>query len=153
MALFLTLFRFYVRITCLKGLFLDDFFVALAMSILIASAILYHIVTPTMFLMHRVGTGEAPGTDFERRVSAYLKIQFALTSLFWTCLWSVKFAFMAFFWRLGKGLKAQRIMWNIVLVFCILAFIGCMVSYPISCSKFFVGKRTPPVDRACANVG
>ncbi|TKA42877.1 hypothetical protein B0A54_07093 [Friedmanniomyces endolithicus] len=40
------------------------------------------------------------------RVSFYLKCQLASTILFWSCLWSVKASFLAFFRQLSEGLRS-----------------------------------------------
>ncbi|KAI9817002.1 MAG: hypothetical protein M1826_001698 [Phylliscum demangeonii] len=139
-AIILTAFRYYIRFKFFGRLYVDDAFVFLALVLLMASAIMYHFITPTLFLLNRIVAGQTPPPpDLQQVITTYLKVQFALTLLFWTGLWAVKFSFLAFFYKLGQGLRAQRIAWMLVVVFTALAFVGCLISYPIACSSFKAG--------------
>ncbi|KAI9780212.1 MAG: hypothetical protein M1816_003136 [Peltula sp. TS41687] len=135
-----TLFRYYVRLLYFRRLFLDDLFVFIALVILIASAVMYQFMAPTMYNIFRItNKQELPPADLQEKLIPYLKMQFAVTLLFWTCLWAIKFAFLAFFWRLGKNLRWQRLLWNVVFAFTAFAYIGCLISYSIACSSFKPG--------------
>lgn len=94
-----------------------------------------------MYEVLDVGAGlEQPGATFLSDASFYLKLQFALTVLYWSCLWAVKACFLAFFHRLTKGLKYCRWAWWATVLITALSYIGCVITYPVSCSSFVIGK-------------
>ena len=41
------------------------------------------------------------------RFEYYLRLQFAVTYVFWSALWSVKLALLTFFWRLFDSVRTQ----------------------------------------------
>lgn len=73
------------------------------------------------------------------RTTFYIKLQFASTVLFWSCLWAVKGCFLAFFYKMTEGLKPQRTMLWVVAVITALSYIGSVITYPISCTSFKPG--------------
>lgn len=94
-----------------------------------------------MYELLNVGAGlTEPGPTFPAHGSYYLKLQFTLTLLYWSCLWAVKACFLSFFRRLTKGLKYCTWFWYFTAVIVALSYIGCVITYPISCSSFEVGK-------------
>src|SRR5450432_1776367 len=121
---------------------LDDVFTAFALALLIASAIMYIIAADPLFTMALVGSGQMypPPEDFVETTELYLRLQFAITLAFWTCLWTVKASFLTLFFPLSNGLRWDRILWYIVATFVGIAYIVCVISYPISCSNFHLGK-------------
>ena len=86
---------------------------------------------------------EAVSPEFPSRAAFFLKLQFASTLLFWSCLWAVKGCFLAFFYKMTEGLKPQRSMLWVVAVITALSYIGSVITYPVSCSDFRAG-RWPP---------
>lgn len=97
-----------------------------------------------MYELLNVGAGLAiPGADFLPNASYYLKLQFALTMLYWSCLWAAKACFLSFFHRLVRGLKYCRWAWYATVVFTTLSYIGCVITYPVSCSSFVLGELAP----------
>jgi len=68
---------------------------------------------------------QAPTPDFLDRLYVFNNAQFAFTFLFWTGLWAVKAAFLAFFYRLTYQLCWPRRAWWVILVLAILSYIGC----------------------------
>lgn len=136
------IFRYCIRWIFFRRLYLDDAFVFLALVILIASGVMYHFMAPTMYIMHCIlNRGDPPPPNIGELSITFMKMQFAVTLLFWTGIWAVKFAFLAFFYQLGRGLRAQSILWKSVLVFSIMAYFGCLISYPIACSSFMPGQN------------
>jgi len=100
-------------------------------------------MSAAMYELLAVSVGrEQPTPAFLQRGSYYLKCQFASTVLFWTCLWSVKASFLAFFFQLTKRLTWPRRAWWAVTVITALAFAGSVISYPLSCTSFTIGKCT-----------
>jgi hypothetical protein len=97
-------------------------------------------MSPAMYELLAVSVGgEQPTPAFFERGAYYLRCQFASTVLFWTCLWSVKASFLAFFFQLTKRLTQARRAWWSVTTITVLAFAGSIISYPISCTSFTIG--------------
>jgi hypothetical protein len=69
-------------------------------------------------------------------VSYFMKLQFAETIIFWTCLWLVKASFLAFFHRLTNNLRLYIRAWWCIVIFTAIAYIISMITYPLSCSSF-----------------
>lgn len=83
--------RLVVRWTVSHRFFLDDAWATSAIILLLASSIILTLAIPSMYMVLLVVAGlEQPKTNFLDTGTHYLKLQFALTLLFWTCLWSVK---------------------------------------------------------------
>lgn len=81
-----------------------------------------------------------PSADLPAHITTFLKLQFSSTVLFWSCLWSVKGCFLAFFHKMTEGLKAQRTLLWIVVAITALSYIGAVITYPVSCSSFELGQ-------------
>jgi hypothetical protein len=102
-----------------------------------------------MYELLAISVGREQSTPaFLERGSYYLKCQFASTVVFWTCLWSVKASFLAFFFQLTKRLAWPRRAWWGITAITALAFTGSIISYPLSCTSFTIGEYTR--SRLCA---
>jgi hypothetical protein len=135
--------RAYLRIKYRGRFQLDDIFTAFALTLLIASAIMYSIACNPLFTLALVGSGleYPPPDDFVETSELYLRLQFAVTLAFWTCLWTVKISFLTLFYPLSNGLRVDRILWYCVAAFVGIGYIACVISYPVSCSNFILGKK------------
>jgi hypothetical protein len=71
--------------------------------------------------MAKMGKRATPTIDAFASLTFFLKMQFAQTFIYWTCLWSVKASFLAFFKRLTTNLKGHIIAWWIVSSACSVA--------------------------------
>ena len=105
-------------------------------------AVLYTLVTPTMFILDTVSTGkELPPPDIMSVGAFYLKCQFAIICLFWTTLWTVKVAILMFYKSLFNRLPKQMTLWWCVLGVVVVLYVGCWGSQLASCapiSGYFV---------------
>jgi hypothetical protein len=138
-------FRAYVRLRVFGRFLEDDFLVLLAWLILLTCSILW-VVRKTLTLVYTsylVGFGaEAPTPYFLEHFSTWLSIFFAESLLVMFGLWSVKFAFLAFFRKLSKDVKGERILWWIVTALTVSALaisIGVYV-YPCATPADAMGK-------------
>ncbi|MCJ1273487.1 hypothetical protein MMC21_001279 [Puttea exsequens] len=132
--------RVAVRLTVARRLHTDDAWSGLALAILLGLAITLTVAIPDMYQLLNVGAGlEKPGADFLSNASEYLKLQFALTILYWSCIWAVKACFLSFFHRLTVGLKWCRWAWWATVVITTISYIGCVITYPVSCASFTLG--------------
>ncbi|KAK1815647.1 hypothetical protein LTR12_009924 [Friedmanniomyces endolithicus] len=102
-ALIFVLARIGTRLYVFRRIYLDDGFAILALVVLIANGAVMTAMAPAMYELLAVSVGrEAVTPAFMMRVSFYLKCQLASTILFWSCLWSVKASFLAFFRQLSQ---------------------------------------------------
>lgn len=114
-----------------KRFLLDDAFLVFALICDIASTILITRITNNLYAQQAVvyeHHGKPP--NYKEASSNYADEEWANAYLFFSCLWSVKASFLAFYGNLTKGLKAYRIAWWALIGLCILTYIGCLISYP-----------------------
>lgn len=112
-----------------------------ALLVLLGNAVVQTLMARPMYDMLMVAAGlAAPTADFVKNSSFYLKCQFASTLLFWTCLWTVKGCFLAFFYRLVSNLPWPRRVWIAICVFTGLSYVASVITYPLSCTSFELGK-------------
>lgn len=134
--------RIAVRIKFSSRLFIDDGFAFLAIILLLAHAILITTMLHSMYItvaMENLAQGtptKRSGIDVYGSLRLFLKLQFAQTMVYWSCVWSVKASFLAFFKRLTDNLKAHIVAWWIITVITFLAYVGCVITYPVSCASF-----------------
>ncbi|KAK9771363.1 putative Integral membrane protein [Seiridium cardinale] len=119
----------------------DDYITVFALLILIGNAVVITLMAPPMYEILYVSVGLEPITaGFMDRASVYLKLQFTSTVLFWTCLWTVKACFLAFFRRLTAQLKWPSRAWLAIAILTGLTYCGAIITYPVSCTSFVLGE-------------
>lgn len=98
------------------------------------------MIVQKIFLLYEVGAGlEAPPADFTSQVSYFLRIQFAIILMFWSCLWAVKASFLAVY----KDIIDKRLSpwknraWWFITFLCVGSYIGCWVTQFLSCQPFY----------------
>ena len=104
-------------------------------------AVMYNVITHTMFEIDAVSVGEMPTAGFKERAEYFLDLQFAIICLFWTTLWAVKFSFLLYYRNLFAGLPNQLFWWWLVSGFAVLAYLGCWATQVASCtpiSNYFI---------------
>ena len=135
LAIIFTATRTWIRFHVSRRLFVDDGFVFFALACLIIMAILYTLITDTIFEIVAIIDGRAkPSSGFMERGSFFLRCQFAIILLFWTTLWSVKGAFLMYYKNLFKGLQSYlQKSWWAVTIFTIFTYLGCWATQLASC--------------------
>ena len=126
----------------------SDVCVYLAIAALISMAILYSLITPNMFELDRVSTGQtSPTPGFLQRSDEFLRCQFAIICLFWTSVWAVKVSILLFYRGLFNRLRWFRICWWIVLSVVVVTYLACWGTQLASCwpisTYFSLGKFLP----------
>lgn len=122
--------RIAIRLKISRRLYFDDAWASLALLILLGLALVLTVAIPSMYQVLNVGAGLAePDTDFMKNATFYLKLQFALTYLYWSCLWAVKACFLSFYHRLTKNLKYCRQVWWATVIISVLSYIGAIITY------------------------
>ena len=108
-------------------------------TLLIANRALYTPSVPIFYLLIDVVDGvRIPAANFFSQGSLYLKLQFAMILFFWTCIWAVKFSFLAFYQRLFDN-TTQRwkyIAWWLVTAICVGTYVGCVITQFLACQPF-----------------
>ena len=120
LALCFVVFRIYVRLRVFRRLYDDDYLVVLAWLILFTCTILWHIqrTLDLLYESYHIGyAGVLPSTYYLDHLTNWLRILFAGLFLNLIGLWCIKFAFLAFFRRLGRKVKGQKTVWYVVFAF------------------------------------
>jgi hypothetical protein len=123
----------YTRLTDFRKLLTDDFLAITAWILLFATAILWQIEAPALYLQYRVQTGEAPFGEFMDKYAVFIKFIVPFTILFCCYLWCVKFSFPVFFYKLGSKIRNQ-IWWCVVLIATTAALIASIADIDYRCS-------------------
>ncbi|KAF6231134.1 hypothetical protein HO173_010634 [Letharia columbiana] len=165
-AITLVVFRFAIRLfivkkTTIDNVLVSDVLVLLALATLITMAGLYGQVIPIMFDLDLVIAGKPPLSpetmlEFEERADYYLRVQFGIIILFWTCVWAVKLSILVFYKSLFDRLsRAYLYAWWAVVVFVGLTYVGCWALQFDSCSPlksyFKIGDCDKPRDIGVSN--
>ncbi|KAJ5384947.1 hypothetical protein N7517_002858 [Penicillium concentricum] len=134
--------RTYVQYQNSKQLFLNDYWIFLAMVCHLASAIVYQFAMSPMYEVAYIGARlKTPTAGFMDRASLYLKLQYAADLLIWTTLWSVKFSLLFFFWRLFDSVNSSiKMFWWIMCGITASTWIISVVMQEFACdpiSNFF----------------
>lgn len=143
-----TLIRTAIRIRIFGRLYVDDLCVYLALLVLTSIAVLYHYATPIMFEFEDIIRGRlAISSGFLDRADFFLRLQFAIIVLFWTCIWAVKVSFLVWYRKMMDVPTNRKIVWNLVTVFTVASYLGCWITQLDACHPiahyFFVGRWTP----------
>ena len=124
---------------------------------------LYTRIIPTMFDLDLAAAGDpllSPESmaEFEERANYYLRVQFGIIILFWTCVWAVKLSILIFYKSLFDRLSRNYLyFWWAVVVFAILTYMGCWALQFESCSPlrsyFIIGMESTFVILKLTSVG
>ncbi|KAL5046478.1 hypothetical protein BDW71DRAFT_207272 [Aspergillus fruticulosus] len=140
-------FRLAIRLTRLKRLLADDYFILAALFFLMSNAILQTLQAPHLYYM--VQTPQ--DGDIAHHSVMYVHYEFVIIGLFWTVLWSVKAAFLAVFWTTTDYLPLYRRWWWAIVVFSFLAYVGCWLASALNChppsAYFKFGQCDKPIDQ------
>ncbi|KAL2860986.1 uncharacterized protein BJX67DRAFT_375674 [Aspergillus lucknowensis] len=139
--------RLAIRITRMKRLLADDYFILLALFFLVANAILQTLQAPHLYyIILTPMTG-----DIVYHSQMYVHFMFVIIGLFWSVLWSVKAAFLALFWGMTDHLPHYRRWWWGIVVVCVGSYAGCWLTSAFTChppSDYFkFAKCTKDVDQ------
>lgn len=91
-----------------RRLYINDYLICLALIFQLILSVLYQVMSPPMYGLEAAMYGlEQVTTSNIPRFEYYLRLQFAVTYVFWSALWSVKLALLTFFWRLFESVRTQ----------------------------------------------
>ncbi|KAL2812934.1 hypothetical protein BJX63DRAFT_432225 [Aspergillus granulosus] len=139
--------RLAIRITRMKRLLADDYFILLALFFLIANAILQTLQAPHLYYIILTPLSG----DLVHHATMYVHYMFVIIGLFWSVLWSVKAAFLALFWGMTDNVPHYRRWWWAIAAFCFLSYAGCWIASAFTChppSDYFkFAKCTKDIDQ------
>lgn len=131
-------FRAYVRWKSFRRYYWDDFFVLFAWILILATAIMWHLVAAYMFQMNYESSGQIPLVQAPNLIpdtELYLRVSVAVIVFFYTSLWAVKFSFLIFSRKLTAGtyIKFQIIQWWFVFWFTLATWFVCLGNVEYHC--------------------
>ena len=128
--------KLIIRHKVLHRLFWDDAFYAAAFVLLLASNILYTIQAQTSYRIIAVEEGKVPPLPpdvLNAMLHTTLQFNFALSLLFWTCLYAVKLSFL-FLYRLILDRSGFRLLaWRMVLGVVFVCYWLCLAGLFAEC--------------------
>lgn len=124
-----TAIRITIRLTQMKRLLTDDYFVLLALAFLIVNAVLQTLQAPHLYYLAL----DLTGPDIIYHGTLYTCYEFAIIGLFWSVLWAIKGSFLALFWIISDNLPQYRRAWWATTIFAVLAYIGCWLASVFTC--------------------
>ncbi|KAI0903455.1 hypothetical protein F4823DRAFT_635728 [Ustulina deusta] len=127
--------RAYIRITCFRKLFAEDWMMLFALFLYLNIAILSTICIRSIYNLAHLADGTfIPGPTFEADISYGFHIFAGISVLVYIGLWIIKVNFLVFFYRLGHQLPRFRIFWWVVLCIVIATGIAETVVVVFKCS-------------------
>lgn len=121
--------RLYARLSENRTLRSDDYCLLLALSFLLANAILQTLQTKSLYYLVRSGAGQVPGgQQLKDHGNNYVRYQFAVIAIFWSVLWSVKASFLALYYRFFRSKPWYKTAWWCSVTFTALAYVGCWIA-------------------------
>lgn len=137
--------RIFARLTRLKRLLADDYFVLLALAFHLVNVILHTLQAPSLYYM----TENPRGADIKNQAVGYTHYQFGIIVVFWSVIWCIKSSFLALYYALFDGLPQYRRAWYVVAGVTVLAYIGCWMASVFAChppsAYFKFGRFVSPI--------
>ena len=119
MSFIFVLFRGYFRLKSFRRLFFDDALVLFAWVILLITAVIWQKRVYIIYYVNDISNGviDPPPTDLWELVGKQVHQGLAVTILNLVSLWSVKFAFLVLFKKMGRNVRGQKPLWWFVFLF------------------------------------
>ena len=130
MALIFFTARIAIRLKVYKRLRVDDGLMILAVVCFLAQPISLTVGAPTMFILQEVRVQHVrPPPNHGHLTTSFTRSQWAVAYCFFTGIWAVKAAFLAFYDNLTKRLRNYRRAWWTVIAFTVATYIGSLFAY------------------------
>ena len=121
---------------------LDDYFLLIACFSLTTGIVLAYVMVESLYLTQELNLNPAllfsalsELKDLNGRVATYQNVAYACSSLLWTTIFAVKFAYLVFFRQLVDRVKPLVIYWRVILFTTIFAYLICITLIYASCLK------------------
>lgn len=127
-------FRTWVRIQQFRRLFVDDGFVFLGWTLVLATTIMWHYFAGAMFMNNAVARGaERAPDDYVQRSETFLTGSAAIIFFFYSTLWSVKLSFLFFFRRLYVNVSSWMKYWWVIFAIVVATWAVCVGNIEYKC--------------------
>lgn len=134
--------RVAIRLKVYKKLLADDYWAVLAFIFLFVNSILLTVAKDPTFIVQGVQfAGLRKPKDFEHETKKFDDLQWAISNIFFSGLWSVKGSFLAFYKELTEGLPAHRRAWWFIVVVTVLTYVGAIVGFALW-NRVLVGRQS-----------
>ncbi|OQE30974.1 hypothetical protein PENFLA_c002G00740 [Penicillium flavigenum] len=117
------IFRIYAQLASFRRVFLDGYLVVFAWVIMLTAAVIWQVEGKVLL---RVICDQRWDKAIQSRIPTEI--------LFYSALWSVKFSFMALFYRISAKVKSLRIWWFVVLFCTASVYISSVADIEYKCS-------------------
>ncbi|KAJ5459329.1 hypothetical protein N7530_011273 [Penicillium desertorum] len=129
------IFRIYAQLASFHRVFLDGYLVVFAWVIMLTAAVIWQVEGKVLYELYAISAGPKPfNLEFLPRYNTSMRFNAPLQILFYSALWSVKFSFMAFFYRISAKVKSLRIWWFVVLFCTASVYIASVADIEYKCS-------------------
>jgi hypothetical protein len=126
--------RIFARFKAFKRLYVDDAFVIFALTLALASAIVWQIFAKDMFQLMAVASGQSlPGRTFVADSEDFAKASIAVNIFFFSSLWAIKISFLVFFKRLVKNVRRQELLWWPIFGFTVATYFASVGTISYGC--------------------
>lgn len=127
-------FRIFVRIKLFGRIYADDVLVLVAWLMLFASVVIFQSQQTAMYNQFVLAWGTFIPTPEELKAEeTFMHTEFAIITMYYTSLWSVKLSVLVFFRRLGQKFRGQKTWWWCVTSLTVATWATCIGSMPITC--------------------
>ena len=107
---------------------------------LLSYAIIFQLELRALYVLYAVNLGQLlPTPDVLATIESLLRSTLAIQLLYYTCLWTIKVAFLIFFCRLGQKVQGRKVLWWSVTTVTIATWLVCIGTTNYGCS-------TPPIN-------
>ena len=129
--------RIATRLRIFRRLGLDDFLLFLAWLSSLIWSVVWHVFSERTYLNIKVQVHELPMdmTTYLANSYYYIAVQIAAVVCQTFGVWCVKYAFLAFFWKLGPrdGVHCQTVVWRFAMIYTTVAFLITLAVPPWRC--------------------
>ncbi|KAI1493659.1 hypothetical protein F5X96DRAFT_620776 [Biscogniauxia mediterranea] len=123
--------RLVIRLKLFGRLKIDDYLVLWALAFNLTSTLIWTVLSRDLYIT--LVTEEADWASLLNVIAEALHGNLASYICSWSCLWSIKLSFMAFFHGLGRQIRSQQILWWCVLVFIVATYAVCVGMFDYTC--------------------
>ena len=134
--------RLVLQLKSYRHLRVEDYFLIFACISLTASTILGYANVSSLYWDQELNYNPTryfylieQHVDVAAHINAYERLYYSYPSLLWTTIFSVKFAYLAFFRRLVDRVRPLVIHWRIIVGLSVVSFPVCVVSDYVVCVK------------------